>query len=153
MVVHDFHAFVFQSGRPLPPEKLLHGHFFDGRALVTKGHTVVEGQRLAQPQLTGEISEVNTNLPLEYEERASAEIPRRIGHLLVQARENGGHHNHGGGANQHPQDGQERAEFMGPERVQSQQQVFADVLPWDDHAQASVLNASMGSSLAARLAG
>ena len=58
------------------------------------------------------------------------------------------------GADQHAQDGQEGAELVRPQGVQRKQQIFTNVVALGGrHAQFSVRKASMGSSLAAWLAG
>ena len=60
-------------------------------------------------------------------------------HLLVEAGEDGGHRDHGGGADQHAEDGEERAELVGAQGVERQQQILANVLTVCLQRHASVL--------------
>ena len=70
--------------------------------------------------------------------------------LLVEAFNDGGHADDGEGANQHPQDGEERAKLVHSQRVQGKQKVFTNMVEaLFRHAQFSVRKASIGSSLAA----
>ena len=94
------------------------------------------------------------HLQLVNPQRAGAELLGHVHQLLVQAGDDGSDGDHRGGADQHAQDGEERAELVRAERVQRQQQVLArrvaSRLRHGSHF--SVRSASMGSS-AGRFAG
>ena len=59
---------------------------------------------------------------------------RHFHKLLVESFEDRSHSDHRGGPDQHPQNRQESAEFVGPQRVQRQKKVFANRLSSLGHA-------------------
>ena len=132
VVIQDFHPLVLHRRGRSPPDKGLDRDGLDARALVANGHGVVEGQGLAQPLLAGE-PETDAGLPFENKQGAGAKVAGGVGHLLVEARKDRGHQDHAGRADQHAQDGEEGAELVRPEGIQSEQQVFTHVPVITDH--------------------
>ena len=65
----------------------------------------------------------------------------------------GGDADDSGGSDEDAENRQKGTELVGPEGVQGQQQVLANVLPSNRHAYISERKASIGCSLAAWLAG
>src|SRR6516225_344864 len=128
VVVQNLHGLVLERRRVPPPDEVLHGHSLNARAFILDGHGVIKSQRLAQPLLAGEPSDMDAGIELEDEKRARPETLGRFGYLAVQSGEDGGHGNHRCSADQHTQDGQEGTELVATQSVQRQQQVFADVL-------------------------
>ena len=143
--------YLATAGGPLTKD--FHPDRFHRRALLLDGHGLLVGQGLAQPLLAREV-ELDSRLEFVDEKRARSKTLGDIHHLLVEALEDGGHADDRHGADQHAQDGQESAKLVGPQRIQGEQQVFTNVVAaLVRHAQFSVRKASMGSSLAAWLAG
>ena len=138
----------------------LHRNGLGRGALLLDRHGVFVTKRLAQPLLARQLVR-RAELQLVNPQRARAELLRHVHQLLVQSGDDGSHGDHRGGADQHPEDREERAEFVGAERVERQQQVLANVLTVRLHAvrvyaeslQFSDLSASMGSSRAALVRG
>ena len=133
--------------------KQLHRNRLGGRALLPDGHGVFVAQRLAQ-FLFARQGVRRADLELVDPQRARAELLGHIHQLLVQAGDDGSHRDHRGGADEHPENGEERTEFVGAERIQRQQQIFANVLTVAPASlQFSMRSASMGSRRAALVAG
>ncbi len=107
--------------------KELHGNRFGGRRLLLDGHGVFVAQGLAQP-LFARHRVGRAELQLVNPQRAGSELLGHVHQLLVQAGDDGGHRDHRGGADEHAEDGEERAEFVRAQRVERQQQILANVL-------------------------
>ena len=90
-------------------------------------HGVLVAERLAEALFAGHLVR-RAHLQLVNPQRARAELFRHIDELIVETGDDGGHGDHGGGADQHAEDGEEGAELMGAERIERQEQVLADVV-------------------------
>ena len=106
--------------------KQLDRNGFDRGALLLDGHGVFVAKRLAQPLLARQAVR-GAELQLVNPQRARSELLRHVYQLLVQSGDDGSDRDHRGGADEHAEDRQKRPEFVRAERVERQQQVFANV--------------------------
>src|SRR5471030_671006 len=107
--------------------KKLYGNRGGGGGLLLDRHGVFVAQGLAQP-LFARHGVGSAELELVNPQRAGTELLGHVHQLLVQAGDDGSYRDHRGGADEHAEDSEERAEFVSAESVERQQQILANVL-------------------------
>jgi len=107
-------------------------HLLDRRALFLDGHGIFVAERLAQPLFARETVR-RPHLQFIEPQRIGAELLHCLYQLPVESGDDGGHRDHRGGADQHPEDGEKRPELVSAQGVERQREVLTNTVPVSHH--------------------